>query len=188
MLNPPVDRTVLITRRRLLGASASLALVAATGCSAAADRDLRLSTLEEALRELDRLAAASTLDSSAVWTWPQTLVHCAQSIEYSLHGFPELKPAVFRGTVGPAAFAVFEWRGRMSHNRTEPIPGAPSLAPEADAAGAAARLRQAIADFRAAPGPLQPHFAYGALDKPDYERAHALHLADHFSAFDLAVA
>jgi hypothetical protein len=33
-------------------------------------------------------------------------------------------------------------------------------------------------------GPLMPHFAYGALDKADYEQAHAMHLANHFSAFE----
>ena len=47
------------------------------------------------------------------------------------------------------------------------------------------RLRQAIGRFRGWSGPLQPHFAYGALDKAGYERAHAMHLANHFSAFDV---
>ena len=34
-------------------------------------------------------------------------------------------------------------------------------------------------------GPLRPHFAYGKLSKPEFERAHAMHLANHFSAFDI---
>jgi hypothetical protein len=35
-------------------------------------------------------------------------------------------------------------------------------------------------------GPLRPHFAYGELAKPEYELAHAMHLANHLSAFRVA--
>ena len=44
---------------------------------------------------------------------------------------------------------------------------------------------KAAQDFAAHTGPLQPHFAYGALDKAQYEQAHAMHLANHLSAFDV---
>ena len=30
-------------------------------------------------------------------------------------------------------------------------------------------------------GPLAPHFAYGALDKTQYTRAHLMHLANHWT-------
>ena len=49
----------------------------------------------------------------------------------------------------------------------------------ADHVTGAARLRAAIARFQAHAGPLRPHFAYGTLDKVDYARAHALHIANH---------
>lgn len=149
------------------------------------DRALTLSTLMEAQRELDRLAEAGSLTTEASWTWPQTLVHCAQSIEYSMAGFPSQKSALFQRTLGSAAFAVFTWRGRMSHNLAEPIPGAASLATSTDATAAVARLRQAIAGFQAHTGPLRPHFAYGELTRAQYEQAHAMHLANHFSGFDV---
>jgi hypothetical protein len=42
-----------------------------------------------------------------------------------------------------------------------------------------------MAAFSAWTKPLQPHFAYGALSKPDYEQAHAMHLAQHLSGFKL---
>ena len=73
----------------------------------------------------------------------------------------------------------------MSHNLAEPIPGAPALDAAAEAQAALARLRKAAQDFAAHTGPLQPHFAYGALDKAQYEQAHAMHLANHLSAFDV---
>lgn len=180
------------SRRRFLGTALSAGIATAGGglvlaaCgSRGLDRQLVFRSLDEALRELDRLAAAPALAGSALWTWPQTLIHCAQSIEYSITGFPQPKSKAFQQTVGSTAFAVFQWRGHMSHDLAEPIPGAPTPAPDADTATALARLRRSFDAFRASPEPLQPHFAYGALGKRDYEQAHAMHLANHFSAFEL---
>ena len=151
------------------------------------DRRLVLASLNEALRELDRLKSPQALPPATAWSWPQTLAHCAQSIEFSMTGFPAPKPRLFQLSAGAAAFSVFSWRGRMSHDLAEPIPGAPSLATSADDAVAIARLRQAVQAFQAWQGPLRPHFAYGNLSKSDFERAHAMHLANHFSAFDISV-
>lgn len=157
------------------------------GCqqASAADRQLTFDSLKAAQREIDRLAKARTLQSSTPWSWAQTLTHCAQSIEYSLTGFPLPKSALFQNTAGTLAFQLFHWRGRMTHDLAEPIPGAPALDTSLDATLALARLQTAIADFHKRNTPLQPHFAYGALNKPAYEHAHAMHLANHLSAFDL---
>ena len=62
----------------------------------------------------------------------------------------------------------------------------PSYNAPADIAASIERLRRAARDFTAHRGSLQPHFAYGALDKDRYELAHAMHLANHFSAFQPA--
>jgi len=72
----------------------------------------------------------------------------------------------------------------MSHNLTEQIPGAPSLDNDTGMAVSLARLHKAVDDFESAQQPLQPHFAYGDLDKSDYELGHAMHLANHFSVID----
>lgn len=179
-------------RRVFLATSAGAALVAAGAAGyflhqPGNDRQLVFATLHDAMREAERLNAASVhaLEPATAWTWAQTLVHCAQSIEYSLQGFPSPKSALFQSTLGAAAFKVFALRGRMSHNLAEPIPGAPSLEAQAtDASVAMARLRQAVQDFAVHTGALQPHFAYGALGRAQYEQAHAMHLANHLSAFD----
>jgi Protein of unknown function (DUF1569) len=42
------------------------------------------------------------------------------------------------------------------------------------------RLIDALAAFEAWSGPLKPHFAYGELTKPQYARAHLMHLANHW--------
>lgn len=151
-------------------------------------RRLAFATLVDAMQEVERLAGAEVqpLAPATAWNWSQTLEHCAQSIEFSLQGFPAPRSALFQNTLGAAAFKVFALRGRMSHNLAEPIPGAPALDASApDASAALARLRKAVQDFAIHAGPLHPHFAYGALNKAQYEQAHAMHLANHLSAFDV---
>ena len=169
---------VSLTAASLIGGSPMLA--------SAADRQLQLPSLAAAEQELVRLASARERVSGEPWSWGQTLVHLAQSIDYSMTGYPQPNSWLFQHTAGPAAFAFFGWRGRMSHDLTAPIPGAPAIDPKVPVAEALDRLRQTIGRFRTWSGPLQPHFAYGALDKAAYERAHAMHLANHFSAFSTA--
>jgi hypothetical protein len=162
-------------RRRLLIAAAPLALAGCGGPGA-----LRFPDIDSAVRAVRGLVPEGR--SSGAWPLPQTLEHLAQSIEYSITGYPQPRAAWFQASVGRAAFAVFDARGRMHHALDEPIPGAPALAAK-ELPPAAERLVQALRRFEAHTGPLQPHFAYGALDKPHYTRAHLLHLADHWSDF-----
>lgn len=159
-------------------------LVSACEDSNGADRKLQFGSLSAALLEAERLVQVASAETGSTWTLAQTLTHCAQSIEYSMSGFPQMKSALFQNTAGAAAFSLFAWRGRMSHDLAEPIPGAPSLQDKTDPGVALARLRRSIDDFASAPEPLQPHFAFGQLSKTDYERAHAMHLANHFSVID----
>ena len=126
------------------------------------------------------------LRNDGPWPLPQVLHHLAQSIEYSLAGFPQPKSALFQHTVGAAAWALFDARGAMSHPLDQPIPGAPALPVDAALAGGVQRLLTAIDAFSMHTGALQPHFAYGALDKPAYTRAHLMHLANHWQAFQAA--
>lgn len=136
-------------------------------------------SIPKAIRTLTALAAAAPRTTGA-WDLAQVLHHAAQSVEYSITGFPQPKPAWFRATVGPLAFSVFSARGRMSHGLAEPIPGAPAIPAGQALAAAVERLVAALRAFEAHAGPLAPHFAYGGLDKPDYARAHLMHLADHW--------
>ena len=179
------------SRRRLFvlavaAAPAGLLATSTSGCSEAAVNDRRLvfTSFAQALSELDRLARARPLQPAPQWSWAQTLVHCAQSIEYSMSGFPQARSQAFQRTVGAAAFTVFSWRGRMTHDLGEPIPGAPPLDADAEVAVAVERLKRSVLAFTQWQQPLRPHFAYGDLSKAEYEKAHAMHLANHFSAFD----
>lgn len=139
----------------------------------------KVQSLDEALRWLDRLDKAASVKSTSGWKMGAVFEHLAQSIDMSLDGFPEPKSALFQNTVGAAAFAVFRWRGKMSHGLTDPIPGAPALAQSDDWKTGALRLRNAIARFNSHRGPVKPHFAYGTLSPSDFALAHALHIANH---------
>ncbi len=136
-------------------------------------------TFDEVLGELDRLTTSGARQQGA-WSFPWVLEHCAQSIEYSLTGYPVLRSGLFRATVGRIAKGKFLRSGAMSHDIEALIAGAPALS-LSDANHAADRLRQAIAAFRAWEGSLAPHLAYGSCTKGDYEALHAMHVTDHFS-------
>lgn len=176
------------SRRSILraGVAAGLLTVGATGCSgaSASDRQLVFKNLADALREIERLTDAVALNPAATWSWSKTLLHCAQSIDYSMTGYPESRSAFFQHTAGAAAFSLFKSRGHMTHNLLEAIPGASTL--DANAAGtmALANLRKSIDTFAQFSGVLKPHFAYGELTREEYEQAHAMHIANHLSAFD----
>ncbi|MGL4233787.1 MAG: DUF1569 domain-containing protein [Casimicrobium sp.] len=117
------------------------------------------------------------------WTPAQVFEHLAQSIEYSMTGFPESKSALFQSTAGAAAFAVFKAKGAMKHGLTEVIPGAPTLATNGDQDAALDRLLKSLSTFDAFNGALKPHFAYGDLDKQSYAAAHAMHVFNHLTEF-----
>lgn len=134
---------------------------------------------EGALRTLVALKAQPARSTGA-WDLAQVLHHAAQSVEYSMQGFPQLKPGWFRATVGPAAATVFSARGRMSHSLAEPIPGAPDIAQGQPLGPAVDRAVAALQAFERHTGALHAHFAYGELSKDDYRRAHLMHFANHW--------
>jgi hypothetical protein len=109
-------------------------------------------TIAVALKKLDKLSRQEIL-SSGEWSPYQIFTHCAQSIEFSLSGFPEHKSEFFKNTAGQLAFSAFSTKGQMTHSLSEPIQ-----------------------QFE---GKLAAHFAYGELSKPDYERAHVMHFYNH---------
>ena len=165
-----------MNRRLALGTMCSTPLVLAA-CGSSPVKTFP--TLASAIQAVESLARGHKLASP--WSLSQMLNHAAQSVEFSLRGFPDMKSAAFRATLGSAAFAWFDSRGAMSHGLDEPIPGAPVLAANDPLPAAIERAVKALRDFDAHSGSLAPHFAYGALDKPQYTRAHLMHLANHWS-------
>lgn len=135
------------------------------------------------LTRLEQLRGAS-LQSTTAWNASQVLQHLAQSVEGSIHGFAELKPAWFRASVGPIALAVFKARGAMSHPLTEPIPGAGALDAQVPTDAALDRLLAALQELQQLTQ-AHPHFAYGELSLQDSLAAHQLHIEQHLTALNV---
>lgn len=165
----------------LAGATLASAAMVPLGLAAQVEKVADLS-IDSALRLLDRLQAEQ-VRKTGEWNLFQVYTHLAQSVEYSMTGYPEQKSWLFKNTVGSLAFAVFAGKGSMHHGLDEPIPGAPELAVEGDQQQALLRLRAALEAFVAYDGPLQPHFAYGDLSKAEYGHAHVMHLNNHLDQF-----
>jgi len=140
---------------------------------------LRFSSFDDVERALATFASSAPTFTGA-WPLGTVLSHCAQSIECSLAGYPKLRSALFRATIGRFALRRFLRQGFMSHDLAAPIAGAPTL-DDVPLAEGATRLRLAIAKFRAHEGALHPHLAFGPLTKEEYERVHAMHFANHVS-------
>ncbi|MBK7579426.1 MAG: DUF1569 domain-containing protein [Myxococcales bacterium] len=126
---------------------------------------------------LEQLGETPSLPGA--WSYSEVLQHCAQSIEYSLSGYPELRSGFFRATLGRLAKAKFLSAGRMRHDLGAAVPGAPALDPALPVPDARARLLEAMAKFDAFSGELQDHLAYGACSRAEYEQLHAMHVANH---------
>ncbi len=125
------------------------------------------------------------LRSSGAWKPAAVFTHLAQSVEYSMTGYPVLKPAWFRDSAGPAAFWLFTRTGKMSHPLDERIPGAPEVRNKRNSQRALERLIGALRTFQTYPGPLKPHFAYGELSREEYAMAHVLHVNNHLTEIEV---
>ena len=134
---------------------------------------MQLRTFDEVLAHLKTLEATDR--PGLGWA----LAHCAQSLEFSVNGFPTQKPAWFQKTIGRIVLGRFLKKGAMSHDVDAPIPGASDVDRTTSLADGAQRLRAAIAQFRAHAGVLQPHVVYGQVDRPGYEAVHSMHIANH---------
>ncbi len=177
-------------RRSALKSTTALlaAPVAATQLTGCSGRLKTFATWQQARQAVLELLFQDKAVHGNPWSLSQVLQHLAQSIEFSMQGFPALKGVWFRSTVGAAAFAVFSGRGEMSHDLSEPIPGAPTLDAAQPLKAAVNRLLAAMDAFAEFSGTLRPHFAYGELTKPQYERAHLMHLANHWTQFQAKTA
>jgi hypothetical protein len=167
-------------RRVLIGLAAGVGAASLSACSSGGADVVRFDNIGQAVAAIE----AARIDGKTArgWSLAEVLNHVAQGIEYSVgDGFPQMKSALFRHTVGSVAFAVFDGRGHMSHPLDEPIPGAPPLSQPATLQLAADRCVTALGKLQAFSGTPHPHFAYGTLSREQNQRAHLMHLANHWS-------
>ncbi len=149
------------------------------------ERDHADLSIDLVIKRLDSLALDS-IETTGVWEVARTFNHLAQSVEYSMTGYPVLKSKFFRDYVGTLAFTVFQAKGRMTHGLAEEIPGEIVDQDNTNPTRARVRLIKALENFNELneyEESLQPHFAYGELNKKQYALAHAMHVNNHLEEF-----
>lgn len=168
-----------MNRRTFLTIAAGSSTVIISGAWFAIEPNSKSLTIAQSLNDIARLKKEH-FNTTGEWDLARVLTHCAQSVEYSMIGYPEHKSDVFKSTIGSLAFTAFAQKGKMTHNLAESIPGAPTIKAHGMLDLAIARLEKAFIDFSHFKGELKPHFAYGVLTKAEYELAHVMHLNNHF--------
>ena len=188
----------MITRRRLLKTSltgaAKLAVVSGIGggivggVGIVSVRQIAQSRSHDLAALVAKIGAmpVAQLSNAGEWSVGQVFAHMAQSIDYSMTGYPQMKSELFRATGGNVAFHLFGAAGQMRHPLNEAIPGAPELPAEISNEDGFALLQQSARNFLAFRQQPRPLFAFGDLSMAQYEAAHCLHILNHLQAFSAA--
>lgn len=140
--------------------------------------ECKFSSLTEAKFKLLELLKSNDIKTSR-WSLYKILVHCTQTIEYSMEGYPELKPKILQLTIGKIVVNKFLKQGFMKHNLTAPVPGSPEISNNGDEKIAIENLISIIDKFIEYDGELYPHLLFGKLSKDKYDYYFAMHIADH---------
>lgn len=144
---------------------------------------LKLLSLEDAKQELLRLKQSKTVNTPN-WDISEICLHCAQTINYSITGYPVMKSPFIRNTIGKIAYRKFKRQGFMSHSLTAHVPGGDQLEVELSPQDSIQKLLDTIETFQNYTGALKPHLLFGNLTKAEYDQYFAMHIADHFSELD----
>jgi len=131
-------------------------------------------------------SGAALLGPRGKYGFSETAQHAAQSIAYSMTGYPKLAPVSLRLTVGRAVKHVFLRRGAMRHDLSAPVSGAPDLDPGMPDLTAVRLLRDAVTRLGAFNGTLQPHPTYGRCTKDQVATLQTLHLREHLPGTERA--
>lgn len=172
-------------RKFILGSIASGAVIGGGMVWLGIEENQEPLDIEFALSKLNNLMQQNPI-ANGEWNLYQIFTHCAQSVEYSILGYPEHKSDLFKNTVGKTAFSLFSSKRKMTHALNEAIPGAPEFSDEENMTDAFERFRKSLIDFKEYDGVLAPHFAYGQLTKLQYEKAHVMHFNNHLQEIRLS--
>lgn len=139
-------------------------------------RELAFDSLDDVMADVDRL-----LDGHATlgqWSLGQILWHLATAIRLSIEGIDEEPPdPVPQRTARIVRLRMFR-SDRFPEGAEVPL-AALSPPPGLDARTEAEALREAIARFVAAPGPLAAHPLLGEMTKEEWEHFHRIHCGHH---------
>ncbi|WP_019914277.1 DUF1569 domain-containing protein [Paenibacillus sp. HW567] len=141
---------------------------------------VQFSSLADVKIELVKMLEQEDIQTKQ-WSLFEMLTHCSQTIEYSMVGYPQMKPKIVRNTIGRMVIRKFLRQGFMKHDLAAHVPGAAKLEKQGTAKEGIEILLKSIDKFTAYNGPLAPHLVFGALSKEEYDKYFTMHIADHFS-------
>jgi hypothetical protein len=144
--------------------------------------NIKLESLSEAKKAIASLNE-KTLSAQSEWSAYQIFLHCSKTIEYSMTGYPSLKPAIIRNTIGKVVVKKFLTQGYMKHDLHADVQGSPMMENAGSFDDGLKILIDSIEKFRSYTGELKPHLLFGKLSKEQYDRYFAIHIADHLSVF-----
>jgi hypothetical protein len=140
-------------------------------------RTLRYGSLEEVMPDVERLLEEGHT-TVGTWTLPQICRHVA-TVMRRVVDLPASTPSDPSQWVGDERKREVLETGLLP----EGLPGPPEVMPVGaiDARQEAEGLRQAIAHYKASPGPVIPHRLFGPLTKAEWDRLQLIHVAHHLS-------
>ncbi len=149
-------------------------------------RTLHFNTLDDALTDVDRLAAANGsggLGRCGNWTFGQSLNHLATWVDYCYDGVPMTVPLPVKLVMRPMK-RWFLHKPMRAGSRIPRIPGgtlATDLVPDASGVD---HVRRSFARLRDEP-PVRPHLIFGAMTHAEWIAMHLRHAELHLSFFQL---
>ena len=143
---------------------------------------LTLKGLEESKEIIKRIDSKDRIIGTD-WSGYQILVHCSKTIEYAMTGYPRMKPALIRGTIGKIAIHKFLRQGYMKHNLEADVPNSPNIEYCGTLEEGKIILLNSMDKFINYHNNLKPHLLFGTINKRQYDQYFAMHIADHLSVF-----
>lgn len=139
-------------------------------------RALRFQSFDEVMPDVERLLQGHK--TVGTWSLGQICRHLAL-VARRVVDMPTSTPA------DPSQWVPEDQKREVfaSGQLPEGLPGPPENRPPSglDALEEAEGLRQAIAYYRASPGPAIPHRLFGPLTREEWERLQLIHMAHHLS-------
>jgi hypothetical protein len=139
-------------------------------------RELHFTDFAQVDAEVSRLHRGG-YEKLGQWDLGQVCDHLCFFVNGSLDGFTFKVPWIFKALFGRMVLRRILGQGKMKAGI--PTPQKPPPAAGGDEAAAVARFQQAIGQFQAHRGELQPSPFFGALTPDQWRTLHLIHCAHH---------
>jgi hypothetical protein len=142
-------------------------------------RKIKFNSWQEIEEEFSILEQSGRVETSGVWSFYQILKHINDALHYSMNGFPNMKPAIIRKTIGRIALSYFMKRNEMRAGL--PNSSAPKKREEGDERVMFQKLKATLKEYKEFQGEFAPHTIFGDLTREEWDKLHLMHFSLHLS-------